>query len=144
MAKKRHITWRRNRVDVKHQKADFVDYTSFDGKPVELTGWSDVVCRGVARVFGARGRDFRLVPPHPTRNFVIYQNLQNCFKLFTKFYYLKNKIQFSVGQFLVLGAPSGPNMSIFLEDHVFCQCGGTNTPITGNNDFFEKQTKMIL
>ena len=32
---------------------------------------------GVARVFGARGADFRLAPPDPPKNVVIHQNLQN-------------------------------------------------------------------
>ena len=39
--------------------------------------------------------------------------------------------------------PSGPNISIFLEDHlIFFQYGRIKTSI--NNDFSEKQTEIIL
>ena len=37
---------KRTGVDVEHQEANFVGYTSFDGKPVELMeGWSYVVSK---------------------------------------------------------------------------------------------------
>ena len=47
-------------------------------------------CRGVARVFGARGADFRLAPPPPTPKIICNSpNFAKSLKLFTKFGYLK-------------------------------------------------------
>ena len=49
--------------------------------------------------FWGPGIDFRLAPPFPFENFVIRQNLQNRFKLFTKFDYLKTELNFQLGNF---------------------------------------------
>ena len=104
--------------------------------------------RGVARVFGARGADFRLAPPPrrpppphppPQKKFVIHQNLRKSLKLITKFD--NNKIKFLVGRFLVVGDHLDSTFPYFWKIvSVFCQCGGAKTSI--NSDFFEKQTKI--
>ena len=61
-----------------------------------MTKWhghdTDTVIRGVARVFGARGADFRLAPPSlapppPQKKLVIHQNLRNGLNYSQKFGY---------------------------------------------------------
>ena len=77
--------------------------------------------RGVARVFGARGTDFRLAPPPgPPRTPKIFFNSPKfviSLKLFTKFSYIKTNKIFSWAIFSS-GGPSGPSIPIFLEDHI--------------------------
>ena len=41
-----------------------------------------------------------------------------------------------------MGVPSGPNISIFLENHVFLSTWGQKT--SNNSNFSEKQTTIIL
>ena len=69
--------------------------------------------------FGARDADFRLAPPpprpSPQKKFVINQNLQNRLNCWQNLAILK-QIKFLVGRFSLVGEPSGPKISIFLED----------------------------
>ena len=75
------------------------------GSKCDPLPWS----RGVARVFGARGADFRLAPPPgappppppPQKKFVIHQNLRNRLN-YSKNLAIKKQIKFLVGRFLVV------------------------------------------
>ena len=97
-----------------------------------------VYCKGVARVFGARGADFNIGANQPPKKFEIPKNLRNCLNCSAKCWLSLKTIQnVIIGRFLVLvGEHLGPYISIFLEDLIcfLLGCGGPKTSI--NNDFF--------
>ena len=111
--------------------------------------------RGVARVFGARGADFRLAPPPrrplpgapspvppPPKKILIHKNLRNRLN-FSQNLAIKKQIKVLVGRFLVVGDHLDPKFPYFWKIvSVFCQYGGAKTSI--NNDVFGKPTKIIL
>ena len=68
---------------------------------------------------------FVVPSPPPPENFVNEQNLQNRFKLFTKFDVYLKKIELSVGQYFVVGHHLGPKF-LYLRETIgcFCQCLG--------------------
>ena len=108
---------------------------------------STLLNRGVARVFGARGADFRFAPPPPPvpvtpNKFVIHQNLRNRLS-YSKIRAIYKQIKILVGWFLVVGDHLDPTFPYFWKIvPVFCQCGGVKT--SSNNVFLEKQTEIIL
>ena len=115
---------------------------------------SDVSRSGVAKVFGARGADFRLAPPplertpspppppptRPSKN-CNSPKFAKSHKLFTKFGYLK-QIKFVVGRFLVVGDHLDPTFPYICGRSIcFCQFGGAKTLI--NNDFLRNRLKLF-
>ena len=75
--------------------------------------------RGIARVFGARGADFRLAPLRPEK-FVINQNLRNRLNCWQNLAILK-RIKFLVGRFSVVGDHLDPTFPYFMKIlSVFC------------------------